>query len=238
MNKNIIVIPTYNEAKNIPILLKEIFELLPDVYVMVVDDNSPDGTGEIVTELGKKYPHLLLLKRPQKNGLGQAYITAFKKILDKGNPTTITMMDADLSHNPKYLPEMLELSKKYGLVVGSRYIKGGGITKKWGIQKKILSTGANLYIKIILGRHIADWTNSYTVMRTEFLRKINLDNLNTKGYAFLPSLKYHLIKNGARPKEVPIFFDERNEGKSKRSLSIIAENIIMPWKIKIREFLK
>src|SRR3989338_3467131 len=139
MNKNIIVIPTYNEKNNISILIEKIFNLAPETYVAVVDDNSPDKTAELVEELMKKYARLTIFKRKNKDGLGKAYINAFERILEKKDFDTVTMMDADLSHDPKYLPEMLKLSENFELVIGSSYIPQGGVTKKWGIGRRLLS---------------------------------------------------------------------------------------------------
>ncbi len=238
MGKNIIVIPTYNEKDNIPALLEKIFNLLPSIYVLIVDDNSPDGTAELVEDLKKKYQNLLLLKRPLKNGLGGAYIAGFKKVLENPEFATITMMDGDWSHDPRYLPELLNLSKNSDLIIGSRYIPGGGVTKKWEIWRRFLSAAGNIYLRIIFFRYpIHDWTTGYNTINTETLRKINLGALNPKGYAFISSLKYYLARAGVKIKETPIFFEERNGGESKMSSSIILEGLIIPWKIIIRELL-
>jgi len=235
MPKNIIIIPTYNERGNISILLQKIFSFVPDTHVLVVDDNSPDGTAEIVEKLKNKYLNLSLLKRPSKNGLGEAYIAGFKKSMEDFG--AITMMDADLSHDPKYLPEMLKLSENFDLVIGSRYISGGSITRKWGVWRRILSAGGNLYLRLFFWRHpIHDWTTGYNVIKTGALKKINFNLLSPKGYAFISSLKYYLAKTGAKIKESPIFFEERNGGESKMSSSIILEGIIMPWKILLKKF--
>lgn len=230
---------------------------------MVVDDNSPDNTGGIVENLKRKYPNLLLLKRTFKNGLGRAYVDGFKKALENPEFKTITMMDADLSHDPKYLPEMLGLAGNFDpvrdspphrpfgrasagavsngvdLVIGSRYVPKGGVTKKWEIWRRILSAGGNLYLRLIFWRFpIHDWTTGYNVIKTDELRKINFELLNPKGYAFISSLKYYLAKAGAKIKESPIFFEERNGGESKMSPSIIIEGILVPWKILTREIFK
>ena len=237
MDKNIIIIPTYNEKNNIAILLKKIFTLLPDIYVMVVDDNSPDKTWELVENLKSKYLHLSLLKRVGKEGLGKAYIAGFKRVLENPDFKTITMMDADLSHNPKYLREMLSLAKNFDLVIGSRYIPKGSVTKKWEIWRRFLSKAANFYLKLVFWRYpIHDWTTGYNIIQAEVLKKINFDLLSPKGYAFISSLKYYLAKSGATIKESPIFFEERNGGESKMSHGIILEGLITPWKIIFQEF--
>jgi len=233
MAKNIIIIPTYNEKDNIPILVEKIFNLIPDTHILTVDDNSPDGTAEIVEKLKNKYPNLSILKRPLKNGLGRAYVAGFKETME--NFDTITMMDADLSHDPKYLSKMLGLSKFFDLVIGSRYIPGGGVTKKWGILRRLLSSAGNLYLRIIFWRYpIHDWTTGYNVIKTNALKKIDFGLLSPKGYAFISSLKYYLLKNGTKTTESPIFFEERNGGESKMSFSIILEGLAMPWKIIIK----
>lgn len=239
MNKNIVVIPTYNERKNIAVLLEKIFSLLPDSYVMVVDDNSPDKTWEVVEILKNKYPNLSLLKRAGKEGLGKAYIAGFKKVLENPDFKTVTMMDADLSHDPKFLPEMLNLAPNYNLIIGSRYISGGGVTKKWEFWRRFLSAAGNWYLRIVFWRYpIHDWTTGYNVIKTNALRKINFDLLSSKGYAFISSLKYYLAKSGATIKESPIFFEERNGGESKITSGIILEGLAMPWKILLRELFR
>lgn len=239
MDKNIIVIPTYNEKGNVSILIKRIFDLLPNISVMIIDDNSPDKTWELVENLKNKYPNLSLLKRAGKEGLGKAYVAGFKKVLENPNWETVTMMDADLSHDPKYLPEMFRLSKDFDLVVGSRYIPGGGVTKKWELWRRFLSAAGNLYLKIVFWRYpIHDWTTGYNVIRASALKKINFGLLSPKGYAFISSLKYYLARSGATVKESPIFFEERNGGESKMTSSIIREGIIAPWKILIKEIVR
>lgn len=227
---NIVVIPTYNERKNIGALIKEIFSVVPEIHILVADDNSPDGTAVTVEELIKKYPNLSLLKRPVKNGLGRAYIEAFKKLLTNSETENIITMDADFSHNPKYLPEMLEATKEHDLVIGSRYVKGGGITH-WEFWRRLLSRGGNFYVRMILGRKILDWSSGFNCIKVSILRNIDLNKIEFSGYAFLSSLKYFLVKAGVRTKEIPIIFEERRGGKSKISGNIIREGILAPWKL-------
>lgn len=227
---NYIILPTYNERTNIDLLIDEIFSLLPEINILVVDDNSPDGTAVVVEELMKKFQNLSLLKRPIKNGLGGAYITGFKKLLIDPEVENIFMMDADFSHSPKYLPQMIAEAENHGLVIGSRYIKGGGIAK-WELWRKILSAGGNAYVRIILGRNIHDWTGGFNCIKAEFLRKVDLDKIDLSGYAFIMGIKYFLVKAGANVKEIPIIFEARRGGESKLSHHIISEGIIAPWKI-------
>ena len=228
--KNIIVLPTYNEKENVALLVKEIFLSLPDIDIMVVDDNSPDGTAAEVENLMIQYANLSILKRPIKDGLGRAYIDGFKKLLVSEDIENVITMDSDFSHNPKYLPIMLEEAKSHDLVVGSRYIKGGGITN-WELWRRFLSKGGNFYVGMLLGKKINDWSSGFNCIRISALRKINLDGIEFYGYAFLSCLKYFLVKAGAQAKEIPIIFEERRKGKSKMSGSIIREGLIAPWKI-------
>jgi len=228
--KNFIVIPTYNEKENISLLVEQIFSLIPDINILVVDDNSPDGTAEAVSELMPRYPNLALLKRPKKEGLGGAYIQAFRQLLSDPKIENLIMMDADFSHSSKYLPRMLEEIKNYDLVIGSRYIKGGGITH-WELWRRLLSWGGNFYVQLLLGWGIHDWSSGYNCIRASVLRKVDLDKIEFSGYAFISSLKYFLIKAGARVKETPIIFEERRGGRSKMSGNIISEGILAPWKL-------
>lgn len=232
--KNFIILPTYNERENIGLLIEEIFSLLPEIHILVVDDNSPDSTASAVEYIMTKYPNLSLLKRPGKNGLGGAYIAGFKKLLADAEVENIFMMDADFSHNPKYLSQMIRESENYDLVIGSRYIKGGGIAE-WELWRRILSAGGNFYVRTLLGRHIHDWTGGFNCIKANHLRKMNLDNINLSGYAFIMGIKYFLIKAGARTKEIPIIFEARRGGESKLSHHIISEGIIAPWKILLKK---
>lgn len=228
--KNFIILPTYNEKENIGQLISEIFSIVPEIGILVVDDNSPDGTAVEVEELISKYPNLSLLKRPEKDGLGGAYIAGFKKLLSDSEVENIFMMDADFSHNPKYLSQMFKEAENYGLVIGSRYIRDGGIAK-WELWRKILSAGGNFYVRTLLGRYIQDWTGGFNCIKADYLRKVDLDKIDLSGYAFIMGIKYFLIKAGASAKEIPIIFEARRGGESKLSHHIISEGIIAPWKI-------
>ena len=228
--KEVIILPTYNERENIGPLVEQIFSLLPEIGILVVDDNSPDGTAAVVKKLQARYSNLSLLERPVKNGLGGAYIEGFKRLLADPDIRNIVMMDADFSHNPKFLPPMLGEAENYDLVIGSRYIKGGGIAK-WELWRRILSAGGNLYVRVLLGRRVHDWTGGFNCIRADYLRKVNLDEIDLSGYAFIMGIKYFLIKAGVNIKEIPIIFEARRGGESKLSHHIISEGIIAPWKI-------
>ena len=232
--KEVIILPTYNERENIGPLIEEIFLLLPKIHILVVDDNSPDETAAVVKELQAQYSYLSLLERPMKNGLGGAYIEAFKKILADNEVENIIMMDADFSHNPKYLFQIIAEAENYGLVIGSRYIKDGDIAK-WELWRKILSSGGNFYVRILLGRRIHDWTGGFNCIKADYLRRVDLDKIDLSGYAFIMGLKYFLVKAGAKVKEIPIIFEARRGGESKLSHHIISEGIIAPWKIILKK---
>ncbi len=233
--KNVIIIPTYNERENIKALIPLIFKITSDIRVVVVDDNSPDGTSNTVLELSRQYPNLCLISRPVKKGLGQAYINAFAEVLEDREVRTIIMMDADLSHEPKYLPEMIKKREKFEVVVGSRYIKGGG-TVGWEIWRRVLSFLGNFYCWIITGMPIHDCTGGFNVISADLMRKIDLSKLDMSGYAFIMQLKYLLYKAGATFIEVPIIFQNRSQGQSKISSHIISEGVLAPWKMIMREY--
>lgn len=234
--KNLIIIPTYNERENIEALVGEIFSILPDVNILIVDDSSPDGTADVVRNLKNIYPRLELLKKPQKNGLGGAYVEGFKKALEESEVRKVVMMDGDFSHNPKYLPLLFEESENHSLVVGSRYVSSGNISQ-WELWRKILSAGGNFYVRTILGRQINDWTGGFNCIQSEFLRKVDFEKIDLSGYAFIMGVKYALLKAGAVVKEIPITFEARRGGESKISRHIISEGIIAPWKIIFKQLI-
>lgn len=231
MEKYVILIPTYNEAETIERIISEIFRQYPEVFIKIIDDNSPDGTANIVHSLSKKYSHLSLLNRPKKEGLGKAYIHGFKEVLKDLEATHLIMMDADMSHDPKYLGEIIEQSKTCDLVIGSRYITGGK-TIGWETWRKALSYFGNLYARIILRTGVHDLTGGFNCMSLSKLREINLEAFDSSGYAFQIELKYTFIIHRATFKEVPIIFANRTGGESKISNHIISEGIIAPWKIR------
>lgn len=229
--KDIIVLPTYNEKENIGSIVPLIFSILPQINILVADDSSPDGTAETVKKLQNTYKNLSLISRPEKKGLGRAYINAFEHILKDRDVRTVIMMDADLSHQPKYLVEMLEKSKDFTVVTGSRYVKGGK-TVGWEMWRKILSFFGNLYCRIITQMPIKDCTAGFNVINAELLRKINFSKIDMSGYAFIMELKYNLYLAGAKFYEVPITFVNRVGGESKMSSHIINEGILAPWKMR------
>lgn len=218
------VIPTYNEKDNIGLLLEQIFSLgISDLSVLVVDDNSPDGTAEVAEEYGRKFP-IRVLRRPKKQGIGKAYAEGFKKVLLE-KPDFIIQMDADFSHDPRVIPRFLEKIKNCDLVLGSRYIPGGGI-ENWNWLRRFISYSGNLYARLILGVKIKDLTGGFKCFRREVLEKINLKDLNSVGYCFQIETTYKILKKGFRVCEIPITFTERRIGASKFNLGIILESFI------------
>lgn len=228
---DVVVIPTYNEKDNIGGIILAIFKMSPGINILVVDDNSPDGTSGVVKKMQAQYSNLSILERPSKQGLGRAYLDAFQAVLKNNEVKHIIMMDADFSHDPKYLPEMLETAKNFDVVIGSRYVSGGG-TVGWEAWRRFLSKFGNLYSRMVTGMPIFDCTGGFNLIKTNFLRKIDLSSVSMSGYAFQIELKYLLWTAGAQFKEIPIIFKNRLNGESKISNHIIKEGILAPWKIK------
>lgn len=230
MSKIRIHLPTYNESENIVSLIEDIFSSVPSVEVMVVDDNSPDGTANLVESLLPKFPNLQLYRRSGKEGLGKAYVDAFQKTLADTSITHVMMMDADFSHNPQYLPEMFSMISWYDIVVGSRYAPGGG-TEGWETWRKWLSRLGNLYCRMITGMPLRDCTGGFNIIKADILRRVDFKTIDLSGYAFIMELKYALFCVGAQFYEFPIIFNNRRGGESKLSNHIVREGIIAPWKM-------
>ncbi|MCC2645739.1 MAG: dolichyl-phosphate beta-D-mannosyltransferase [Burkholderiales bacterium] len=240
MIKKLIIIATYNERDNIEPLLAKIYEYVPEVNVLVVDDSSPDKTYEIVEQLSKTIykDKLFLLKRSGKLGLGTAYVAGFNWGI-KCEYDVIMEMDADFSHNPKYLPQFFEEIKTSDLVIGSRYIGGGGVVN-WGIIRKIISQGGSMYSRFILGLPIRDLTGGFKCYRREVLEKINVNELMSNGYSFQIEGTYKTFLNRFKIKEIPIIFEDRRVGQSKMSGGIFLEALLMVLKLRLRraDFIK
>ncbi len=227
----IVVIPTYNEIDNIERMIQAIFNVLPEISILVVDDNSPDGTAKKIKELQTEHSNIHLIERAGKMGLGTAYCEGFQYALNKGFDY-IFEMDADFSHDPKELPNFLESIKEYDLVLGSRYIKGVNVVN-WPLQRLLLSYFANLYTQVITGLPVKDATGGFKCFRADLLRKIDLTSIKSNGYGFQIEMTYRLWKKGARIKEIPIIFIDRMNGVSKMNKSIIYEAIFLVWKLKL-----
>lgn len=231
MNPALVIIPTYNERDNVGPITSAVLAAEPRVDILVVDDNSPDGTGKLADELAAKEPRLKVLHREQKQGLGRAYLHAFRWALEHGYQYVIEM-DADFSHDPKYLPGLLDAAMGGAdLVLGSRYVEGGG-TVNWGVGRKILSRGGSLYARSILGVKIRDLTGGFKCFNRRVLEAIDLDQVVSSGYGFQIELTYRALKKGFTVKEIPIVFEDRRVGQSKMSRKIFVEAMTMVWKLK------
>ncbi|MFK7823431.1 MAG: polyprenol monophosphomannose synthase [Oligoflexales bacterium] len=223
-NQYLIIIPTFNEAPNIEPLVEGIFANAPEVTLLFVDDNSKDETRAKIQEMSKRFPQKInILKRKQKLGLGTAYIAGFKWGLTRKFKIIIEM-DADLSHNPVYLPDIFGLLKSHDLVIGSRYVNGGG-TKNWSIVRRIISRAGSAYARLILGVRVADFTGGFNAWHANVLERISLDDIRSDGYVFQIELKYRAILAGFKHIETPIIFADRTKGQSKMTLSIVLEAV-------------
>jgi dolichol-phosphate mannosyltransferase len=220
-----LIVPTYNERENIIPLVKavlaELEEMTPDYTVLVVDDSSPDGTGDLADKLAQESSHVEVLHRPEKQGLGPAYIAGFRRALDAG-AGLIVEMDADFSHDPAYIPALLDGARHADLVLGSRYVAGGGV-RNWGRGRQIVSRGGSWYARTMLGIQVADLTGGFKCFRREVLEAIDLDGVRAQGYAFQVELTYRALQMGFRVEEVPIVFTDRRVGHSKMSRRIVLE---------------
>ena len=232
MNQGLVILPTYNEKENIAKVVKEILAQNSGLDILVVDDNSPDGTGQLVEDLRKSWPQIFILYREQKQGLGKAYIAGFKWALAKGYDY-IFEMDADFSHQPKYLKNFLAAIKDNDLLLGSRYVKGGGV-KGRGLWRQLISCLGCFYAKIILGLKIQDLTSGFKCFRRRVLEAIDLDKVESNGYMFQIEMIYKTVKRGFKIKEMPIVFIERKQGKSKFNKKIVWEAVFNCWKLKLK----
>ena len=233
--KPLVIIPTYNERGNIQRLILEILNMDERIHVLVVDDGSPDNTAEAVSSLMESFPERVLLsKRPGKMGLGSAYVHGFLRGLDE-SCDFLVQMDADWSHNPKYLPDMLRLANEADFVIGSRYVPGGG-TLNWGLGRRLLSRFGSFYARAVLGVKINDFTGGFNGWSAEVLRKVGMQSLRSNGYSFQIELKYRACRLGFQPREFPIVFDERQSGKSKMSGAIALEALWRIWELRLKKF--
>lgn len=232
MNRALVCIPTYNEADNLEPITQAVLQAEPRVDILVVDDNSPDGTGRIADSLAAKEPRIRVLHREKKEGLGRAYLAAFRWALAEGYEYIIEM-DADFSHDPRYLPALLDAAEAGAdLVLGSRYVTGGG-TVNWGIGRQVISKGGSLYARTILGVGIHDLTGGFKCFNRRVLEGIGLDQVQSTGYAFQIELTYRTLKKGFTVREIPIVFEDRRVGQSKMSRKIFLEALTMVWKLRL-----
>lgn len=230
-----VVAPTYNERENLPQLVQVLEQLeLPGLNLLVVDDNSPDGTGQVADDLAKTSTlPIRVLHRTEKNGLGRAYIAGMTRAMDEGADIVI-QMDADLSHPASVLPLMVQTltNTDAALVIGSRYVPGGSVADAWAWHRKLLSAGANFYVNAILRLGVKDATAGFKAWKADTLRRIDLDSIESGGYSFQVEMNYRTVQRGMRIVEVPIHFEERVEGASKMTLAVQLESAKMPWQLR------
>jgi dolichol-phosphate mannosyltransferase len=229
VNDTLIIVPTYNERENLPRMAQKLLSLPVKVDMLVVDDNSPDGTGQIADDLAGKHPEIHVLHRTKKDGLGRAYIAGFTWALEKGYEFVFEI-DCDFSHDPDDIPRFLEAAKKQNadLVLGSRY-DGGVRVVNWPLKRLVLSRSAGIYVHIITGMPFTDPTGGYKCFRRRALQAIELEDVRSNGYSFQIELTHRLWRNGYKVIEVPIIFTERVEGHSKMSRQIVREALFMVW---------
>ncbi len=228
--RSLIVIPTYNERDNIVGLVDDILRIVPTTDLLIIDDNSPDGTGQVADDLHARLPQVHVLHRPGKLGLGTAYVRGFQYAVEQGYDLVFEM-DADYSHDPNFLPEFLQASQTADLVIGSRYIAGGG-TPNWSALRKFISGGGNIFARAVLGIPIHDCTGGFRCYRTAALRTLDVSRIRAQGYAFQVEMAYIFWKRGYRVREVPIIFVDRRVGKSKMSRKIFLEAFL--WVLRTR----
>jgi dolichol-phosphate mannosyltransferase len=226
----LLVVPTYNEAENLPLLVPRLRETARDADLLIVDDDSPDGTGRLADDLAATDPHVHALHRTVKDGLGRAYVAGFGWGLHRGYDRFV-QMDADLSHDPSYLPALLGASTTHDVVLGSRYVPGGG-TVNWGWVRRGLSRGGSVYARSILGLPHRDLTGGFKCWRRHVLEDIDLQSVRSNGYAFQIEMTYRAVLRGHSVTEIPIVFTDRVGGQSKMSRRIVREAVGMVWKLR------
>ena len=234
--KTLIIVPTYNELENIRRLLPELMALDPDIRVLVVDDNSPDGTGKLADELAAENERISVLHRPGKLGLGSAYVAGFKSAI-RQDVDCVFEMDADFSHDPAMIPRFIEEIASCDVVIGSRYISGINVVN-WPMSRLLLSYFANIYTRLVTGMTIRDTTSGYKCFRREVLENIELDEVRSDGYAFQIEMNFRCWRKGYRLREIPIIFVDRRSGTSKLSRGVINEAVWIVWWLRLQHLLR
>ncbi|SNB45270.1 polyprenol monophosphomannose synthase [Geobacter sp. DSM 9736] len=229
--KAIVVIPTYNERDNIENLVQEVLAQHPDIHVLIVDDNSPDGTGIMADRLASENKRVRVIHREGKLGLGSAYRRGFQEALTLGADFIIEM-DADFSHDPAMLPRFIEKMQQYDLVIGSRYLNGVSVVN-WPLRRLMLSYFASIYTRVITGLRISDCTSGFKCFSRRVIQAIDLNNIKSDGYSFQIEMNYRCMEKGFRIGEIPIIFIDRHAGSSKMSKRIVREAVVMVWKLKL-----
>lgn len=235
MLKTVVVIPTYNEKENLPLMLDALFALnLDNLHILVVDDNSPDGTGKIADDFAAHNPKVTVLHRQEKTGLGQAYIAGFKQTL-KMEADYVIQMDCDFSHQPKYIPDLLKAIENNDMVLGSRFADGGNVDENWSAYRKLLTWFANrVYTPTILGIPVRDATGGYRIWRRNTLIGLDLNRIRSSGYVFQVEMAYVACRLGFRVAEIPIYFPDRELGESKMDIRIQIEAAVRVWQVRQR----
>lgn len=229
----LVVVPTYNERDNLPVLARGVLAY-PGFRMLVVDDGSPDGTGQVADALATEHAgRIEVMHRTGKRGLGRSYVDGLRHAIATTDAEFICQMDADLSHNPEYLPAMTAAAADADLVIGSRYLNGVSVVN-WPLHRIFLSAFGNRYIRIVTGLSAADCTSGYRCWRREALARLPLDTMVSDGYAFLVEMLFDAARNGSRITEVPIIFVERRQGQSKLSSNVLLESLVMPWRLTLR----
>jgi dolichol-phosphate mannosyltransferase len=229
--KALIITPTYNERLNVPTLVERVLAQDPRLEILFVDDNSPDGTGDLIDSIAAREPRIHLMRRPAKMGLGTAYRDGFRWALER-DYELIFEMDADFSHDPNHLPEFLAASERADFVLGSRYLNGKVTVVNWPMARLVLSYGANIYARLITGMKLWDATGGFKCFHRRVLAAINLEEVRSNGYAFQIEMSYRAMKKGFKPIEIPIVFADRTEGESKMSGHIVREAVLMVWRLR------
>lgn len=229
MNHALVIVPTYNERENLPALVEKVVASAPGVDLLVVDDNSPDGTGDVADEIAARHPFVHVLHRTEKNGLGRAYCDGFAWALAR-DYAFVCEMDGDFSHDPADLPRLIAVARDADLVLGSRYL-GGIRVINWPLRRLLLSTGAARYVRLVTGMPFTDPTGGFKCFRRSALASLDLANVRSNGYSFQIELTHKIWRRGGRILEVPIVFTERIEGRSKMSGAIIVEALFMVWRL-------
>lgn len=235
MARMLVIVPTYNEAENLERLADEVLAQDPSIELLVVDDNSPDGTGALADRLAENLGRVHVLHRPGKLGLGTAYVAGFRWAIERGYEY-ICEMDADFSHDPKVLPVFLKEIATADLVIGSRYITGVNVVN-WPLSRLLLSYGASLYTRVITGMPVKDPTGGFKCFRRQTLEALDLDRIRSGGYSFQIEVNFKVWRKGLAIREIPIIFVDRAEGRSKMSKAIVREAVWMVWKLKLRSLL-
>lgn len=227
----LVIIPTYNERENLPRIAPLVLQ--QGVGLLVIDDGSPDGTGAVADQLAREHPgRLWVMHRTGKRGLGRSYVEGFRRALEM-EVDVVVQMDADLSHDPSYLPELIAATERYDVAIGSRYVNGISVVN-WPLKRLILSTFGNRYVRFITGLPTSDCTGGFRAWRRRALQQLPLDRIISDGYSFQVETLYEAVHAGCRVGEVPIVFVERREGQSKLSRGVVLESLFMPWRLRFR----